>query len=183
MKNDSLPAVVKGDGASSPYGSLIPALEGLSLAGSVAGLGANIITKVYVTLTLDSLITNQVEASFDVYNPLDAPFVIEYAQADAKINGVVYATFAHSFDNFVVPAGQVVNSGVFGPVDLPQGAANSLDIINMPIDIFSAATARSVNFIAPDGSLLINVHQSRCRWISDSVLTSGSTWCAYRIYS
>lgn len=53
LTNDTLNLAIKGDGSSSPYGSLIPALEGLALTGSIQGIGATVIRHVYVTLGAD----------------------------------------------------------------------------------------------------------------------------------
>jgi len=78
-----------------------------------------------------------------VYNPLDADLVIEHVQADAGLNGEIYAQFSQSFSNFVVPAGQTVNSGKFDHVFLPKGAEESLLIVPFQIlDSWSAVTCR-----------------------------------------
>lgn len=77
-----LPLSVKGDVASAPLTSLQPALEGVTLSTSVTGLNVSpIITDVYATISLDSLLTNEIEAGFDIYNPLDADLVIEFVEA------------------------------------------------------------------------------------------------------
>lgn len=69
--------------------------------------------------------------------------VIEFVQADGKVNGETYAAISHSFSNFVIPAGATVNSGVFDNVPLTQGAVGSLAILPLGyLDISAATTAR-----------------------------------------
>ncbi|KAH7888371.1 hypothetical protein F5I97DRAFT_2002257 [Phlebopus sp. FC_14] len=142
--SDALPLTVKGDAASSPFASLQPALEGVSLSSSVNGLNVPpIITHVYATISLDTLVTNNIELSFDIYNPLGADFVIEYVQADGLIDGEIYAHFDQAFSNFVIPPGQTMNSGTFGNVKLVKGALGSLGIIPLGyMDVQAVATAR-----------------------------------------
>ncbi|KAH7926942.1 hypothetical protein BV22DRAFT_1007914 [Leucogyrophana mollusca] len=144
--SDELPLTIKGDAASSPFASLQPALEGVTLATSVKGLDVPpIITHVYAEITLDTLVTNTIQASFDIYNPLGADLVIEYVQADGLVDGEIYAHFDQPFANYVIPPGQTVNSGQFGNVLLVKGALASLGIIPLgKLDIQAAATARCV---------------------------------------
>ncbi|KAF8135624.1 hypothetical protein EV363DRAFT_1429344 [Boletus edulis] len=139
-----LPLTVQGDSASSPFTSLNPALEGVTLQTSVTGLNAPpIITHLYTTITSSSLLTNEVELSFDIYNPLGADLVIEFVQADGLINGEIYAHFDQPFSNFVIPPGKTVNSGTFSHVVLTQGALASLGIIPLGyLDVQSVATTR-----------------------------------------
>jgi hypothetical protein len=138
-----IPLTVKGDAGSSAYGSLQPALEGVELATGIAAIDSKpIIASVTVTILVSALLNNSVEASFDVYNLLDADFVIKHVQADASVDGEVYARFSQDFDSFVVPPGQTVSSGQFPNVLLTQGAVLSLGIIPLGyLDIASAATA------------------------------------------
>ena len=78
-----------------------------------------------------------------VQNPLDADLVIEFVQADAGLDGQVFARFSQGFPSFVVPAGQSVNSGMFGNVLLTQGAIASLGIIPAgKLDVSAAVTVR-----------------------------------------
>lgn len=64
-------------------------------------------------------------------------------QADAGVNGEIFAQFSQPFDNFVVPPGQQVHSGTFGNVLLTQGVIASLDIIPLGfLDVASAVTVR-----------------------------------------
>ncbi|KAF8557967.1 hypothetical protein OG21DRAFT_1504634 [Imleria badia] len=139
-----LPLTVQGDSASSPFTSLNPALEGVTLQTSVTGLNAPpIITHLYATISLSTLVTNQIELSFDIYNPLGADLVIEFVQADGLINGEIYAHFDQAFSNFVIPPGHTVNSGTFPNVVLTQGALASLGIIPLGyMDVQSVATTR-----------------------------------------
>ncbi|KAF8840051.1 hypothetical protein BDN67DRAFT_1054007 [Paxillus ammoniavirescens] len=150
VQGDSvLPLTVKGDSASSPFASLEPALEGVTLQTSVTGLNVPpIITHIYPTISAETLVTNEVELSFDIYNPLGADLVIEFVQADGLINGEIYAHFDQAFSNFVIPPGQTVNSGQFPHVKLVQGAVASLPIIPLGyMDIQAIATTRWVELL------------------------------------
>jgi len=112
---------VKGDAASTPYGSLQPAFEGVELATAVSGINNKpIITEVTVTIGLTTLVNNMVEVEFKIYNPLNTDLVIEFVQADASVNGQIFAHFDQSFDGFVIPPGQIGSSGTFGNVLLTQ---------------------------------------------------------------
>lgn len=122
-----------------------------------------IITHVYPTITLDTLVTNEIELSFDVrpfshmlrgqkvhavqiYNPLDTELEISFVQADGLVNGEIYAHFDQAFSSFVIPSKQTVNSGQFGHVKLVKGALASLPIIPLGyLDVQSVATARLVS--------------------------------------
>jgi hypothetical protein len=141
---DDIPLTVQGDAASSPYGSLQPALEGVQLATSIAAIDSKpIIVSVAVSIPISALIDNLVDVSFEVYNSLNADFVIKHVQADASVDGQVFARFSQDFDSFIVPPGQTVSSGQFGNVLLTQGAIASLGIIPLGyLDIASAATAQ-----------------------------------------
>lgn len=69
--------------------------------------------------------------------------MVEFVQSDGTLNGLTWAQFGQAFSNFVVPAGQTVNSGPFPNVLLTQGAIPSLDIIPLGIlDISAASTIR-----------------------------------------
>ncbi|KAI6169518.1 hypothetical protein EDD17DRAFT_1748665 [Pisolithus thermaeus] len=150
QSGDILPLSVKGDATSTPFTSLQLTLEGVTLSTSVTGLNVPpIITHVYVTISLDSLVTNEIEASFDasgpvkIYNPLDADLVIEFVQADGMVNGEIYTHFDQAFSNYVIPLGKTVNSGTFGNVKLVKGALESLQIIPLGyLDIQTADTVR-----------------------------------------
>lgn len=141
---NNLDLTIDGDGQSSPFASLQPALDGVTLETSITGLNhPNIITSAHVVITLDSLVTNLVSVEFQVKNPLDTDMVIEFVQADSGLDGITYAFFRQSFDGFVIPAGQTVGSGLFPNVLLTQGAVASLDIIPRGIlDISAANTVR-----------------------------------------
>ncbi|KAG1761975.1 hypothetical protein EDD22DRAFT_893760 [Suillus occidentalis] len=141
---DSLPITIQGDSASTPFASLQPALEGVSLTSSVTGLNvAPIISHLYPEITLATLVTNEINLSFDITNPLDAELEISFVQADGLINGEIYAHLDQAFSSFVIPPKQTVNSGKFGNVKLVKGALASLPIIPLGyLDIQSAATTR-----------------------------------------
>lgn len=141
---NSLPITIKGDSASTPFASLQPALEGVTLMTSVTGLNvAPIITHLYPEITLATLVTNEINLSFDVTNPLDAELEISFVQADGLINGEIYAHLDQAFSSFVIPPKQTVNSGKFGNVKLVKGALASLPIIPLGyLDIQSVVTTR-----------------------------------------
>ncbi|KAG1851680.1 hypothetical protein F4604DRAFT_1933963 [Suillus subluteus] len=144
---DSLPITIQGDSASTPFASLQPALEGVTLTTSVTGLNvAPIISHLYPEITLATLVTNEINLSFDVTNPLDAELEISFVQADGLINGEIYAHLDQAFSSFVIPPKQTVNSGKFGNVKLVKGALASLPIIPLGyLDIQSVVTTRSVS--------------------------------------
>lgn len=50
--SDLIPITVSGDGQSSPYGSLIPALEGVSLNAAFQGAGAQLVNFVHVVVEI-----------------------------------------------------------------------------------------------------------------------------------
>ncbi|KAJ3567055.1 hypothetical protein NP233_g6616 [Leucocoprinus birnbaumii] len=144
QSGDTLDLTIHGDAQSTPFESLQAAMSGLTLNTQIPGLNQpNIITHVHVVISLDSLTTNLVSVDFDVHNPLDADMVIEFVQSNGGVDGTTYAFFRQAFDNFVIPAGQTVNSGLFDNVLLTQGALASLDIIPLGIlDIDAANTVR-----------------------------------------
>ncbi|TFY72142.1 hypothetical protein EVG20_g865 [Dentipellis fragilis] len=142
--NDALPLDIKGDSSSSPYGSLGPALSGVHLSTSLQALNVPpIITHINAFISLDSLVTNEIEINFDVANPLDTDMTIEFSQVDSGVNGETYAHFDQSFSGFTIPAHGTANSGTFGHVVLTQGALNSLGIIPLgELDVFSVSVVR-----------------------------------------
>jgi hypothetical protein len=100
-----------------------------------------IISHVNVFISLETLLTNEVDVNFDITNPLDTELVIELAQSDAKVNGETFARFTQPFSSFVVPAHSTANSGTFPHVLLVQGALASLGIIPLAFLDISAATS------------------------------------------
>lgn len=138
---NTIPLTVQGDSASTPYGSLQPALEGITLATSITGIVSKpIIAGIHNYIPLSALLTGYIESSFDIYNPLDAPLKISFVQADAYFLGTIFAHFDTSFDNFVIPPGETVNSGIFGGVYLTKGLLGSLVILGENLDAETAAT-------------------------------------------
>ncbi|KAI9442265.1 hypothetical protein H4582DRAFT_1809416 [Lactarius indigo] len=142
QSSDVLPLFIKGDQSSSPYSSLVPALEGVSLATSLAGFNVPpIITHINVYVPLSAVIDNLVSIDFDVANPLDTNMHITFAQADAGVSGETFARFDQPFTSFTVPARGTANSGKFGNVLLTKGAIRSLAIIPLGrLDVFAATT-------------------------------------------
>ncbi|KAJ3935156.1 MAG: hypothetical protein NXY57DRAFT_958402 [Lentinula lateritia] len=93
-----------------------------------------------VTITLDSLTTNEVTVNVDIFNPTDAELQVLAIQSTGSIDGTVYAQFSTTFDSYLIPAGQTVNSGEIDHVLLTQGAIASLGIIGENLDVAAANT-------------------------------------------
>ncbi|KAF9071074.1 hypothetical protein BDP27DRAFT_1419362 [Rhodocollybia butyracea] len=144
----SLPLSIEGDSASTPVESLQEALAGLNLSTSLQGklirMGQNLIVDVTVDITLESLIDNLVSVTVNIFNPTDATLQILAIQSTGSLNGTVFAQFSTTFDDFVIPPGQTVNSGQIQNVLLVQGATASLAIIPAGILDISAANTIQV---------------------------------------
>ncbi|KAG7446409.1 uncharacterized protein BT62DRAFT_931852 [Guyanagaster necrorhizus] len=141
---DDIPLTIHGDAQSTPFTSLQEALGGLQLTTTLPGMGqSNIVSSIHVIITLDSLVTNLVTVTVSIHNPLDTPMVIEYAQSEAAVEGVVYASFGHLFgEDFVILPGETTVSPAIDGVVLTQGALASLDII--PLGYLDVSTANTV---------------------------------------
>jgi hypothetical protein len=139
---DNIPLTIKGDGQSSPFGSLIVGLEGVSLETSLTGINAKLIEHINVYITVDTLLTNLVSIDIDLANPLDSDLTINFLQSDAGVDGTTYAHVDFAFDpGFVVPAHGIANTGMIPNVLLVQGVLASLGIIPLgELDVFSAIT-------------------------------------------
>lgn len=147
---DLLDLAIDGDGQGSPFDSLRPAFDEVTLQTGLHGLNQpKIIVSAHVVITLDSLVTNLVSVEFQVHNPLDAEMVIEFVQSDSGVNGLTYASFGQSFDSFVIPPGATVGSGLFPNVLLTQGAIASLDII--PLGFLDIHAANTIRIGGPNG--------------------------------
>ncbi|KAF9529294.1 hypothetical protein CPB83DRAFT_790385 [Crepidotus variabilis] len=135
---------ILGDLSATPFASLAPALSGIELTSHLIGLNQpNLITHVNVYISLESLETNLVSTEFTLFNPLPTTLVVEFVQADAGVEGEIYAQFSQGFTSFVISPGATVSSGKFANVLLPKGALASLDIVPLGyLDIKAAATAR-----------------------------------------
>ncbi|KAI0049858.1 hypothetical protein FA95DRAFT_1604022 [Auriscalpium vulgare] len=142
QSDKTLPLTIKGDSESSPYGSLIPALEGVSLSSSLQGLNLPpIITHINAYVGLDAILHSTIDIDFDITNSLDAALTISFSQVDSGVNGETYAHFDQAFSSFTVPAHSTANSGKFGNVFLTQGAVPALLITPLGrLDVFAAAT-------------------------------------------
>ncbi|KAI0710861.1 hypothetical protein C8Q76DRAFT_623714 [Earliella scabrosa] len=147
---------VAGDSESSPFASLVPALDGISLDVTMRGkhrLGLNvppIVTHINVFLGLSALGTNMITIDFDVSNPLDTDFEIAFAQVDAGVRGDTYVHVAHAFQGFVIPAHSTVNSGPVKDVLLVKGALQSIGLIAIHrFDVFAAATVNIGEYTIP----------------------------------
>ncbi|KAH9850917.1 hypothetical protein C2E23DRAFT_886961 [Lenzites betulinus] len=148
---DTIPLTIKGDSDSSPFGSLQPGLEGVTLSASVKGLEVPpIVAHIDAFIGLTTLIDNMISIDFDIANPLDTDLKITFLQVDAGLNGLIYAHFDQAFDNFVVPAKGTANSGTVNNVLLTQGALAALTIVPAgKLDIFSAATVEVGDYTIP----------------------------------
>ncbi|KAI0063538.1 hypothetical protein BV25DRAFT_1915044 [Artomyces pyxidatus] len=139
---NSLPVTIKGDSSSSPFASLVPALEGITLSTSLQGLNVPpVITHIEAFITLDTLFDNMITINFDIANPLDTDLTVLFSQVDSGVNGQNYAHFDENFSGFKIPAHGTANSGTFGNVLLTKGALASLGIIPLGVlDVFADAT-------------------------------------------
>jgi len=125
--------------------SLLEGAKEIKLSSQIRGLNQpNLIAAIQVLIPLDVLQTNMVSGGVDIHNPVDVDMVVESVQAEGRVNGQVYAFFAHVFDGgFLVPGGQTVNSGMFNDVNLTQGVLPLLDLLPLEtLDIDVAATVR-----------------------------------------
>jgi len=141
---NDIPLTIKGDSQSSPFGSLVVGLEGVSLSTSLTGINAKLISHINVFITVSTLLDNFVSIDIDITNPLDSDLTITFLQSDAGVNGEIYAHVDYAFETpFVVPAHSTANSGSIPNVLLVQGVIASLDIIPLgELDVFSAITNR-----------------------------------------
>ena len=145
QSDEILDVDVVGDEETTPFLSLLDGVKGIKLSSQIRGLNQpNLIATIQVLIPLDVLETNMVSGGVDIHNPVDVDMVIEFVQAEGRVNGQVYAFFAHSFDGgFLVPGRQTVNSGMFNDVNLTQGVLPLLDLLPLEtIDIDVAATVR-----------------------------------------
>ncbi|KIY74263.1 hypothetical protein CYLTODRAFT_363931 [Cylindrobasidium torrendii FP15055 ss-10] len=141
---DAIPLTIDGDSDSTPYGALQSALSDLKLDTSLKGIDEpEILRKITVAISLETLITNEVVITFEVHNPLDTEMHITTVQSDARIDGDIYATFYADIEGFIVPPGETVQSPDVPHVLLVKGALLSLEIIPLGyLDISTAVTAR-----------------------------------------
>ncbi|KAJ7731200.1 hypothetical protein B0H16DRAFT_1583833 [Mycena metata] len=107
------------------------ALESRDLLGEIIdALGIGLVTGINATITLETLVDNQLSITFGAQNPLIFELTLDSVVSSAGINGTEYATFNHTFTKgVVVPPLGTANSGIVPNVTLTQGAINSLAII------------------------------------------------------
>ena len=68
----------------------------------------------------------------------------EFAQADARVGGEIYAHFDQPFTSFAIAAKGTANSGKFGNVVLTKGPLLSLPVIpSGHLDIFARGQSRA----------------------------------------
>ncbi|RPD57468.1 hypothetical protein L226DRAFT_588694 [Lentinus tigrinus ALCF2SS1-7] len=129
---DDIALTIKGDGDSSPFASLVPALEGL-----------NVPPIITINFDLDGVLTT---CRLRIANPLDTDMEITFTQVDSGVDGETYAHFDQAFDSFVIPA----HSGTVKNVLLVKGALASLGIIPLgKLDVFSTATVKVGEYTIP----------------------------------
>ncbi|KAJ4494066.1 hypothetical protein C8J55DRAFT_533507 [Lentinula edodes] len=83
---------------------------------------------------------NSNDSVAQIFNPTDAELQVLAIQSTGSIDGTVYAQFSTTFDSYLIPAGQTVNSGEINNVLLTQGAIASLGIIGENLDVAAANT-------------------------------------------
>ncbi|KAE8246427.1 hypothetical protein A4X13_0g5797 [Tilletia indica] len=139
-----------------PYESLQPAIEGLSLDTSIQGIGSKIVTKVYVTLDILRLFAGPngnaiVTSSFEAIN--DLPTSVQINQLNSDIyapggEGGVLARFEARFDNLVLPAAESTGNPSGNrtspefDVYLQQGLIGSTGLLNGFLDLRNLIQAR-----------------------------------------
>ncbi|KAG6878030.1 hypothetical protein C0993_000570 [Termitomyces sp. T159_Od127] len=127
-------------------------IGGLAIGTIINLLGIGIVQHIEVTITLESLISNEVEVDFDAKNPLPFELSIDRVVSSAGLNGTVYAAFDHTFSTpFVIRPLGTANSGIFGNVTLVQGAMASLGII--PVGALDLKTDVFIRAATIDGKL------------------------------
>ncbi|CAD6924941.1 unnamed protein product [Tilletia controversa] len=152
--------IANADPALTPYASLEPAIEGLSLKTSIKGIGSSIVTHVYVTLDLLKLFAGPngnaiVRSKFDAINNLPVP--VQIIQLDTDISSLnspspAAARFEAKFDNLVLPAASragVPNGKVTSPefeTYLLQGLLDengrSVGLVTGPLNLANLIRAR-----------------------------------------
>ncbi|KAG6836005.1 hypothetical protein H0H93_012339 [Arthromyces matolae] len=105
-------------------------IGGLTIGAIINAIGIGIVKDINVIITLDSLVSNIVQANFDATNPLPFELSIDRVVSSAGLNGTVFAQFDQTFSSpIVIPPFGTKNSGTFGNVLLTQGATAALNII------------------------------------------------------
>ncbi|KAF8971797.1 hypothetical protein BDZ97DRAFT_1146098 [Flammula alnicola] len=129
----------------------------LGIADIINALGIGLVTEIHAVITLDSLVTNLISVDFDVKNPLPIELTLDSVNAQAGVNGTVFATFNHTFPTpgLVVPPLSTVNSGTIDNVLLTQGAIASLAII--PLGVLDLNTNAQVRAFTINGALGIPI--------------------------
>ncbi|KAK0559809.1 hypothetical protein OC844_004162, partial [Tilletia horrida] len=142
--NVSIRGVPNASPALTPYDSLEPAIEGLSLSTSITGIGSRIVTKIYVVLDILTLFSGPdgraiVRSKFDAIN--DLPTSVKINQLDSDISGPgaeVGARFEERFDDLVLPPARVTGQ----PVGTTQSPYFNVYLTN---PLFSAPTLTLLN--------------------------------------
>ncbi|KAE8231424.1 hypothetical protein CF326_g3562 [Tilletia indica] len=138
-----------------PYESLQPAIEGLSLDTSIQGIGSKIVTKVFVVLDILRLFagpdgTAIITSSFEAINDLPTSVQINQLNTDIYAPGgdTVLARFEARFDNLVLPAAESTGNPSGSrtspkfDVYLQQGLIESATLLNGALDLRNLIRAR-----------------------------------------
>ncbi|KAK0465968.1 uncharacterized protein EV420DRAFT_1636524 [Desarmillaria tabescens] len=102
-----------------------------SLAVDAADPLDGLVTSISVTMTLESLVTNLADLSFNVTNPLLVEITLDHVVVSAGTDSTKYISFDHTFDDpIVVPIRGTASSGVIENVSLTQGGLATLNIVS-----------------------------------------------------
>ncbi|KAM5540830.1 hypothetical protein V8D89_005474 [Ganoderma adspersum] len=150
QSSKELDLTIKGDANSSPFASLVPALESVAITTGLNGLNfPPFVTKVNAYIGI-GILASTISVDFDISNPLDTEIEIAFAQADSGLDGETYVHFEHTFDSFVVPPHSTVNSGTIDDVVLTRGVAGSIGLLGAKsVDVFTVATVRIGAYTLP----------------------------------
>ncbi|KAK0546638.1 hypothetical protein OC846_005187, partial [Tilletia horrida] len=171
-----------------PYGSLVPAFEGLNLNTSITGIASRIVKQVHVTIDVLQLFAGPkgypvVQSSFDAINNLPVP--IQILQLDTEIASAAAgddtaARFETTFPDLVLPAAAAdgtpkgqVTSPEFN-VYLQQDVLNigTIGLISSPLYLRNLIRA---NVNGPGGYYLEGLKYYERNVPSDFKLTIGSS--------
>ncbi|PWN53595.1 hypothetical protein IE53DRAFT_140447 [Violaceomyces palustris] len=142
-----------------PYDSLRPALAGVKLTTTLAGIASRVVTQIRVYLSLQTILSGladvldptntalpTVEIEFDAKNEIDTDLFIETVQVSAKSTGSTPqdasnpdARVSYTFTNqFRVPAkGTGTTPNKVPNVVLPKGLLGSLGVIGKNLDLYT----------------------------------------------
>lgn len=105
---DQIPLTIKGDSSSSPYGSLQPALSGVTLETSFPGQGLPLVNDIVIYFDLvQGLCMSTVNIETRLDNHLETSITLLQLSGKAYQSGKLYAEFDFTFtEDFTTGAGQ-----------------------------------------------------------------------------